>query len=91
MRKLVISFCIIGSSLIILDSFNFAHFVMMFLLAGVIPGTDYALSPINMMAASATAITVILLKIALGPSFPMAIIESMTVPEKKSKSFRKTV
>ncbi len=90
MKKFVVSFCLVGSALIILDSFNFAHTIMMFLLAGVIPGTDYAISPIDMMAASATAITVILLKIALGPNFPMVIIKSIATPVQKTKKVRKT-
>lgn len=90
MRKLIILFCLIGSSLIILDSFNFAHSIMMFLLAGVIPGTNFALSPIDMMAASATAITLILLKIALGPNFPASVIKSMSAPTQKTKKLQKT-
>jgi len=62
----------------------------MFLLAGVVPGTNFALSPVEMMAASATAITVILLKIALGPNFPMLIIRSMAAPVQKTKKVQKT-
>ncbi len=90
MRKPIILFCMIGSSLIILDGFNFAHSIMMLFLAGVIPGTNFALSPTDMMAASATAITVILLKLALGPNFPMSVINSMAAPVKKTKKVHKT-
>ena len=90
MRKLVILFSLVGSSLLILDSFNFAHSITMFLLAGVVPGTNFALSPVEMMAASATAITVILLKIALGPNFPMLIIRSMAAPVQKTEKVQKT-
>lgn len=90
MRRPVILFCMIGSSLIILDSFNFAHSIMMLLLAGVIPGTNLALSPIDMMAASATAITIIFLKIALGPNFPISVVKSMAAPVKKTKKVQKT-
>ena len=49
MRKFVIITCLILSSLIILDSLNVGHFLMMFLLAGVIPGTNIAISATTMM------------------------------------------
>lgn len=44
MRKVIIITCLTLSGLIILDSLNAGHALMMFLLAGVIPGTNIALS-----------------------------------------------
>ncbi len=44
MRKSIIITCLILSGLIILDSLNVGHLLVMFLLAGVIPGTNIALS-----------------------------------------------
>lgn len=35
------------SVILILDSFNFGHALMLFVLAGIIPGTDIALSPVQ--------------------------------------------
>jgi len=37
------------SLLMILDSFNFGHALMMFYLAGVIPGTNFALDAAQML------------------------------------------
>jgi hypothetical protein len=44
MRKKIIIACLILSGLLILDSMNVGHAFMMFFLAGVIPGTNLALS-----------------------------------------------
>ena len=44
MKKFIATSFIIASLIIILDSVNFGHALMMFLLAGVIPGTNIALS-----------------------------------------------
>lgn len=44
MRRTIITICFSLSGLIILDSLDIGHALMMFLLAGVIPGTNIALS-----------------------------------------------
>lgn len=44
MRKLIITCCIIGSAIIILSQFGFFEALLLFLLAGVIPGTTYSVS-----------------------------------------------
>ena len=44
MKKAIIFACLILSGIIILDSLHAGHAIMMFLLAGVIPGTNVALS-----------------------------------------------
>jgi hypothetical protein len=43
MKKTITIIAIILSLLLILDSLNFAQAIMMFLLAGVIPGTNIAI------------------------------------------------
>lgn len=45
MRKTIIASCVILSGIIVLDSLNLGHALTLFLLAGVIPGTNYVLSP----------------------------------------------
>jgi hypothetical protein len=49
MRKTIIFTCLALSGLMILDSFNVGHALMMFLLAGIIPGTNLAISAQNMI------------------------------------------
>lgn len=49
MRKTVIIICTVLSLGIILESLNAGHALVMFLLAGVIPGTDIALSANRML------------------------------------------
>jgi hypothetical protein len=44
MRKIIIFVCLILSGFMILDSLNMGQALMMFLLAGVIPGTNIAIS-----------------------------------------------
>lgn len=49
MKKTIIITCLVLSGFIILDSLNAGHVLMMFLLAGVIPGTNVAISASTMM------------------------------------------
>jgi len=50
MRKLIIASCISASLFIIALQFGFFSALALFLLAGIIPGTNYALSPNSMFA-----------------------------------------
>lgn len=50
MKKAIIITCLVLSGLIILDSLNTAQALMMLLLAGVVPGTSFALSAQTMMS-----------------------------------------
>lgn len=67
MRKLIITICLVGSILIILDSLQASHWLVLLLFVGVIPGTDTSMSPIDIMAASSTAITIIILRLTIWP------------------------
>lgn len=42
MRKFIMTVCLTGSAVIILGQFGFFEGLMMFLLAGAIPGTNYS-------------------------------------------------
>jgi hypothetical protein len=72
-----------------LSSLNVGHWLILLLLAGIIPGTNTSLSPIDMMAANATAITIIVLGITLWPR--IAGVLFITIPvAKKHVSRRRT-
>ena len=45
MRKAVIIGCVTGSLLIILGQFGFFDALLLFFLAGIVPGTSYSISP----------------------------------------------
>lgn len=49
MKKLATIIFITLSLFIILDSFNFGHALMMFYLAGIVPGTNIALNAAQML------------------------------------------
>jgi len=49
MKKTIAIIFTLLSLLIILDSMNFGHAVMMFLLAGIIPGTNIAINGAQML------------------------------------------
>lgn len=78
MRKTTIFISIIGSLLVILDSVQAGHWVILFLLAGVIPGTDIRISPVDMMSANATALTVIILRVTVWSKFRDAFVSHFT-------------
>jgi len=82
MKKFIVFICLAGSLLILLDTINFGHSLILLLFAGVIPGTNKVISPIDMMAATATAITVIVLRITAWPSIKPIILPQ--TPHKKS-------
>lgn len=86
MKKFAIFICLVGSLLIFLDSVNFGHVLLLLLFAGVIPGTNTVVSPIDMMAAAATAITVIVLRITVWPSLKPLVLP----PAPRKKSLRHT-
>lgn len=50
MRKAIITFCFIGSGLMILDSLNLGSQIAAFFLGGVIPYTNYVITPDQMLA-----------------------------------------
>lgn len=60
MKKDITILFTIASLLIILDSINGLHMIMMFLFVGIIPGTDIALNPNQMLFLMASLTFVVL-------------------------------
>lgn len=66
MRKSLTVIFTILSGLIILDSLQFGHAIAMFLLAGVIPGTNLVLSPTVTLELFALLIGFVMSRIVIG-------------------------
>jgi hypothetical protein len=49
MKKFIIITCLTLSSLMVMDSFNAGHALVMFLLVGIVPGTDIVVSATTML------------------------------------------
>ncbi|MDB5181016.1 MAG: hypothetical protein JWO54_779 [Candidatus Saccharibacteria bacterium] len=49
MKKIITLICLIMSALLILDSIHFSHALMMFYLAGIIPGTNTVIEASQML------------------------------------------
>ncbi len=77
MKKTIIAICLIGSLLILLDTIDFEHSLVLLLFAGVVPGTNIVISPINMMAATATAMTVVILRLTAWPHIKAAFTDQL--------------
>lgn len=71
MRKTITITCLILSGLIILDSLNVGHILIMFFLAGVIPGTNIALSASTMMEVFALLIGLVIGRLGARPFQPV--------------------
>ena len=82
MRKLIITLSMIGSAVIFLDTINFGQQMILFVFAGIVPGTNIVISPIDVMAASATAITVIILRITIWPLARSILVADTQVKHK---------
>jgi hypothetical protein len=72
----------VGSAVIFLDTINFGQQLMFFIFAGIIPGTNIVIAPIDVMAATATAITVIILRITVWPIVSTIITSDSRVKHK---------
>lgn len=68
MKKAIITVSLISSLLLVLDSANATHWFVLFFLAGVVPGTNILISPIDMIAANATAMTIVVLRLTIWPT-----------------------
>ena len=67
MKKIIIISCTIASLLLILDSIGAGHMIMMFLFVGIIPGTDSALTPTQMLALMSILTSLAIVRIAIMP------------------------
>jgi|GEM_PF-2770520 len=61
MKKLITIFCLVASLLIILDSMKFADALVIFLFAGIIPGTNFQLTPEQAFGLFAISISLIVI------------------------------
>lgn len=60
MKRFIIIVCNVVSLLIILDVIGAGHMMMMFLFVGIIPGTDSALTPAQMLALMTSLATLVI-------------------------------
>jgi hypothetical protein len=74
MKKTITVLCLVGSVLIILDTMNAAESLLLFLFTGIISGTTIRIPRIAMMAASAVAITIIILRLTVWSSLRSSLI-----------------
>lgn len=88
MKKAITTLCYVGSGLLVASSFDFTHSLTLFLLAGVIPGTSIALTPIEMMSASATAFTVVVLRLTIWPRIARSFF--IAAPNEQKKQVHRT-
>jgi hypothetical protein len=88
MKKAIIFITCAASSIMLLDTMRAADSLIMFLLFGMVPGTDIRIAPVDMMAATGTAITVIILRLTVWSSIRTALFTRTTVPSKHSHSPR---
>lgn len=63
MQKFIIISCTIGSLAIILGQFGFFEGLLMFIVAGAIPGTPYSISPNIMYSLLITAISLVIIRL----------------------------
>jgi hypothetical protein len=90
MKRFITYICLLGALLLILDSFDAVHSLVLFILFGVIPGTNMTIAPIDMMAAIATAITVIVLRLTLWNHIhSLLFVPSKPVTSPRSKQTRR--
>jgi hypothetical protein len=85
MKKTIIFICLISSLLITLDTMNAADSLILLLLAGVIPGTDIRITPIDMMAAIATAITIVVMRLTLWTALRSTLFAPVTTHTSRTK------
>jgi hypothetical protein len=67
MKKTIITLCLIGSTLLVLDNLHAANSLFLFLFAGIVPGTNILIPATYMLIATATAMSLIVLRIIVWP------------------------
>ena len=79
MKKTITVMCLIAGLLIILDSVNASHCLVLFFLVGVIPGTNILISATDALAANATAMTIVILRITAWPTIRTVFFPHVTI------------
>jgi hypothetical protein len=85
MKKIITFLSLVGALLLVLDTVNAANSLLLFVFAGVVPGTDISIAPVDMMAAIATAFTIVIMRLTLWPRIRPALFS----PTKATTSSRK--
>lgn len=67
MKKIIITLCLIGSTLLLLDNLNAANSLFLFLFAGIVPGTNILIPASAMLVATATVMSLIILRFIVWP------------------------
>lgn len=91
MKKTITILSTIGSLLIILDTMNLGHSIVLFLFVGQIPGTSLLLSPVDMMAATATAFTIVVLRFTVWNTLRTRLFDTPVVTTKNRKRTVSTI
>ncbi len=85
MKKIIIYLSLAGSALLMLDTVNAAYSLLLFVFAGVVPGTNISIAPVDMMTAIATAFTVIIMRLTLWPRI-RPVLFSPFIPKEVASS-----
>lgn len=92
MKKTITIISIIGALLLILDSANAGHGLMLWVFAGIIPGTNILVSPVGVMAIYVVAITLVILRLTIWQQMQVLFSPRITPanPTKKHSTRRRT-
>lgn len=83
MRKLIIISCISASLFIIALQFGFFSALALFLLAGIIPGTNYALSPNSMFVLVTIISLIVIFRIVWTSRYKRIFVTRLTMHKKR--------
>lgn len=91
MRKFIIFSCTVASLAIILGQFGFFEALLLFFLAGVIPGTQYSIPSGSMFLIIVTCISSVIMWLIGGVIFDLIneIVTKTTPPQKVKKHLPK--
>lgn len=84
MKKAITIICTVSALLLILDSMNAANSILLFVFAGVIPGTNLLVSPSVMMTATAMAMVIVILRLTVWPIISVNITQAAKERSKRS-------
>ncbi len=79
----------LASLMLILSTLNAGQHLTLFLLAGIIPGTNYVVSPIDMLAAMSTAFTTVILYLIAWPHIKPIFIDALDASAREHKTTRR--
>ena len=89
MRKAIITTCLIGSGLIILGQFNAFESLVIFLIAGVVPGTNYAIPYQAMLLITMSIAMFIIFRITANETTVKSLRTRMEKPIRRKKQLPK--